>query len=174
MAFTPGALPFGARQVVLTPQSGNKVEVAVAMAIDFSPDVISGTLEGNDQISAVDSIVRSYTWSLNSGGLDFDARQVVLGVNTLTSGSSPNVVNWTSLQGGSEMPYFQMDVRVLADDGGDSWVTMYHCKMTGISEGAAYGQYWQPNINGIAIARGSSNVIATLRTRETTIELPLS
>ena len=174
MAFTPGALAIGLRQVVLTAQNGTKAEVAVAMSMDFSPEVISGTLEGNDQISAVDSIVRSYTWSLNSGGLDFDARQIIMGTSILTSGDAPNTVHWNSLQGGQEAPYFQIDARVLADDGGDVWATLWHCKYTGATEGAAYGQYWQPNFTGIAIARGNSNVIATIRSRETTINLPIS
>ena len=173
MSFTPGALPFGLRQVVLTPKSGAKVELAVAMEANFSPEVISGTLEGNDQVSPVDSILRSYTWSLNSGGLDFDARQVILGVNTQTAGSYPNVAHWTAFPGGAEMPYFRIDIRALATDGGDTWVYMPECKMTGLSEGAAFGEYLQPNFDGIAIADEHGN-IAYLRTRETTIPLPLS
>ena len=171
MAFTRGALGVGVRQVVVTPLTGDKQPVTSIASVQFAPVYNSSTLQGNDQTNAVDSILIHYTWSLDTGGMDLPLKALLEGLTILPSGTYPNR-RWTlGEKVGEETPYFRMDIRVAADDGGDIVATLHNCKIDAGSGGGSYGEYWTPSYSGKAIARGTSPDIATIQVRETASEL---
>ena len=173
MAFTPGALGVGVRQVVITPLTGDRQPVTSVASVQFAPVYNSSTLQGNDQTNAVDSTLIHYTWSLDTGGMDLPLKALLEGPTIFESGTYPDR-RWTlGDKVGEENPYFRMDIRVKASDGGALIAVLHHCKIEGGSGGGSYGEYWTPSYSGKAIARGESPDIVTIELRETDQVLPV-
>jgi len=135
--FQYGEVPYGIRDIKLTPINadgsyGTMVDLPAAQTMSFTLEQDEQVLRGDDADQVVSNQVKGISWSLNAGGLDFDALAVILGVNPVDSGTTPNRTQILAVKATDTRPWFRVDGRAIsADGGGDLKVILYKCKCSG-------------------------------------------
>ena len=104
MALTSSIKPFGLRQITLVPlPSGSAVVLPAARTLSFSESLISGELRGDDAVMAIAAITDKIEWSLEAGGLSFEAIKVMTGRTIAASGTAPSQKNTLTIAAGDTM-----------------------------------------------------------------------
>lgn len=157
MPLTSNTKPFGLRQVTLVPlPSGTAVALSAAQTLSFKEALTSGELRGNDATQAIAAIVDKVEWSLEAGGISFDAIKVLTGRTITAAGTTPNQKNTILARAGDTYPYFKIYGKVINDDGSDIHVLIYKAKLTDGLEGEwKDGEFFIQSASGIAIDDGS-------------------
>ena len=157
MPLTSNTKPFGLRQVTLVPlPSGTAVALSAAQTLSFKEALTSGELRGNDATQAIAAIVDKVEWSLEAGGISFDAIKVLTGRTISASGTTPNQKNTILARAGDTYPYFKIYGKVVNDDGSDIHVLIYKAKLTDGLEGEwKDGEFFIQSASGIAIDDGT-------------------
>jgi hypothetical protein len=157
MPLTSNTKPFGLRQVTLVPlPSGTAVALSAAQTLSFKEALTSGELRGNDATQAIAAIVDKVEWSLEAGGISFDAIKVLTGRTIAGTGTTPNQKNTILARAGDTYPYFKIYGKVVNDDGSDIHVLIYKAKLTDGLEGEwKDGEFFIQSASGIAIDDGS-------------------
>ena len=135
----PDALPYGIRQIVLTPyldaQGTQLADVSyplpVAMTLGFSETEQYDELRGDDILVAVHGRGPQVDWSLESGGLPITPWSIISGAMVIEEGTAPNRVTRLRKSGNDLRPYFRIDGRVISDSGGNIVARIYRCKANG-------------------------------------------
>lgn len=135
------ALPFGLRKVVLFPiQSdgtrGTGVPLPVARTFSFTDTESFEDLQGDDTTVASHGSGPTVDWELESGGISFEAYQVMGGGTTTTSGADPALQKTYSKLTTDQRNYFDVEGQAISDSGGDVHCVVYRCKATGDLEGS--------------------------------------
>ena len=174
MPLTSSTKPFGLRQITLVPlPSGTAVALAAAQTLSFSEALTSGELRGNDAVQAIAAITDKIEWSLEAGGISFDAIKVMTGRTIAASGTTPNQKNTITIAAGDTMPYFKIYGKIVNDDGSDIHVLLQKCKLTGGLEGEfKEGEFYIQSCEGVAISNGTK--IADIVHNETATTVPAS
>jgi len=135
MALAGYALPFGLRQVVLTPilasgvlDTANRVKLPAARTFTFAEAEDFETLEGDDKIEASHGAGPTVDWELEGGGISLDIWKILSGGSIVSSGTSPNAVRTFTKLTSDARPYFQVEGRAISDNGGDFHGIVYRCK----------------------------------------------
>lgn len=133
---------------------GTAVDVASVQMIGFTVEMLSGRLEGDDQINAVASRAIASECQLRFGGIRFVALQVLMGNAATSSLTTPNQVIALPIGGGDEMPYFGLVGKALAEeDDGDYLVWIPKMKITSnfrVSQ-LEYGQWSIPEVTALGV-----------------------
>lgn len=140
----PHALPYGIHDIKLTPYSdftntalGTPVDLPVARTLSFSETEDFNQLEGDDEIVATHGAGPQVEWSLESGGISFEAWCVMSGA-TFTEGT-PRVMKKNVAQ---QRPYFKITGQVISDSGGDIHCEIFRCKADDSLDGEFnYGEF---------------------------------
>lgn len=174
MPLTSSTKPFGLRQITLVPlPSGSAVVLPAALTLSFSESLISGELRGDDAVQAIAAITDKIEWSLEAGGLSFEAIKVMTGRTIAASGTTPSQKNTLTIAAGDTMPYFKIYGKIVNDDGSDVHCLLYKCKLTGGLEGEfKEGEFYIQKCEGVAITNGTK--IAELVHNETATTVPAS
>lgn len=174
MPLTSNTKPFGLRQLTVVPlPSGTAVVLPSALTLSFKESLISGELRGDDAVQAIAAITDKIEWSLESGGISFDALKVMTGRTITTSGTTPAQKNIITIAAGDTLPYFKIYGKVVNDDGSDVHCLMHKCKLTGGLEGEFKdGEFYIQACEGVAISNGTK--IAELVHNETATTVPAS
>jgi len=140
MPLNTHALPFGLRDVKLTPLSdtgtlGTAVDLPVARTFSFSDSEDFETLEGDDITAGSHGKGPTVSWSLESGGLPFEAFKVMAGGTITSSGTTPAQKKIYSKLTTDSRPYFQAEGQAISDSGGDVHGICYRCKADDSLEG---------------------------------------
>lgn len=140
MPLTTHALPFGLRDVKLTPITGEAtlgtpVDLPVARTFSFSESEDFETLEGDDSTVASVGAGPTAGWELESGGLPFEAFKVMAGGTITEEGTTPTQSKTFSKLTTDRRPYFQAEGQAISDSGGDVHGILYRCKADGDLEG---------------------------------------
>jgi hypothetical protein len=133
-------LPFGLRDVRLTPYGsdgvlGTGVDLPVARTFSFSDAEDFETLQGDDTTVASAGHGPTTSWSLESGGLPFEAFKVMAGGTITSSGTTPAQKKVFSKLVTDSRPYFNAEGQAISDSGGDVHGICYRCKADGSLEG---------------------------------------
>lgn len=135
MALGAYALPFGLRQVKLTPIdaagaliTASAVLLPAARTFSFTDQEDFQSLEGNDKTVASHGSGPTVAWELEGGGISFAVWAILSGATTVESGVSPAAVRTLSKKTSDQRPYFQVEGRAISDNGGDYHGTVYRCK----------------------------------------------
>ena len=116
MPLTSNVKPFGLRQITLVPlPTGTAVVLPSAQTLSFSESLISGELRGDDAVQAIAAITDKVEWSLEAGGISFDALKVMTGRTIATTGTTPAQKNTLTIAAGDNMPYFKVYGKVIKE-----------------------------------------------------------
>jgi hypothetical protein len=176
MALASTSLPFGLRDVKVTPLVGDTPGTAVdlpnARTFSFAEAEDVEELRGDDGVVAVHGLGVSVDWELESGGINFEALVVIFGGTVASTGVTPNIVKTYDKLETNARPYFQVEGKAISDSGGDFHVTLYKCKATGeLSGELADGSFWLTGTSGRAIGRASDRKVYTFTMNETEEEI---
>lgn len=138
MALADYALPFGLRQVVLTPyksdgtlDTANAVKLPASRTFSFKETEDFSTLEGDDKTIASHGAGPVAEIDLEGGGISLDI-WVLLGGGTITeSGTTPAIKRTFTKKTSDQRPYFYAEGRAISDNGGDFHIGLHRCKMDG-------------------------------------------
>lgn len=136
MAIADNALPYGLRDVKLTPISdagtiGTFVDLPASRTLSWTETEDFEELRGDDQVQAERGNGATVDWDLEQGGISLEAYAVLAGGAVAESGVSPNVVRTYSKTSSHSRPYFRIDGQAINDNGGDTHVVIYKAKATG-------------------------------------------
>lgn len=139
MPLTTHALPFGLRDVKLTPDVngtlGTAVDLPVSRTFSFSETEDFEELKGDDTTAGSHGAGPVVEWELESGGLPIDAWKVMAGGGVVDSGTTPNQKRTYTKLVTDERPYFKVEGQAISDSGGDVHCIVHRCKADGSLEG---------------------------------------
>ena len=142
MAIADYALPFGMREIELTPFTdgaattyGTAVKLPVSRTMSWSDSESFTDLRGGDAVVASRGSGPDVEWELEAGGIDLEAYAIIAGGTVTSTGVTPNVVKTYSKTAASSRPYFKAEGRAISDNGGDFHAVLYKCKATGSIDG---------------------------------------
>jgi hypothetical protein len=155
MALATKALPFGMRQIRLTPLGaggdtpGTAVTLPVARKLTFSEVEDFTELRGDDAPQATHGSGPSVEWDIEAGGISLEAYAVIAGGAVTSAGVTPNIIKTYRKLDSDVRPYFKMEGRAINDNGGDFHVLIYRCKADGSIDGEfADGAFWLTSCSG--------------------------
>lgn len=160
MAAVPDALPYGLRQIRLTPYTdaqgsvlGNtSYPLPVAMTLGFSETEQYDELRGDDVLVAVHGRGPQVDWSLEAGGISITAWSIVSGALVIEEGVSPNRKTRLRKSGDDQRPYFRIDGRAISDSGGSMLTRIYRAKANGRLQADLRGGAFQTSrIDGVGL-----------------------
>lgn len=138
MALASNALPFGLRQVRLTPiaadgsaTTASSILLPASRTFSFSETEDFERLEGDDQVVASHGTGPIVEWELEAGGISIAVWKILAGGTATASGTTPAAVNTYTKLGTDQRPYFQVEGRAISDNGGDFGCKVFRCKADG-------------------------------------------
>lgn len=138
MALSDHALPFGLRDVKLTPiladgtlDLANQVDLPAARTFSFSETEEFNELAGDDRTVASHGAGPLVEWDLEGGGISLEVWKVLSGGTVVESGVAPNTVRKFTKKTTDQRPYFQVEGQAISDSGGDFHGIVYRCKADG-------------------------------------------
>src|ERR1700758_532431 len=121
----PDPLPYGIRQIMLTPYLDTQGTVLatqsyplpIAMTLGFSETEQFDELRGDDKLVAVHGRGPQVDWSLESGGMPITPWSIITGGAVVEEGTTPNRQIRLRKSWDDQRPYFRIDGRVISDSG---------------------------------------------------------
>lgn len=156
----PDALPYGLRQIMLTPYldaqgsilGDTSYPLPVAMTLGFSETEQFDELRGDDKLVAVHGRGPQVDWSLESGGLPIMPWSIITGGSFVEEGTAPNRQIRLRKSWDDQRPYFRIDGRVISDSGGNIVARIYRAKANGkIQANHKNGAFQTSQIDGIGL-----------------------
>lgn len=160
MAVVPDALPYGLRQIRITPYTdgqgtvlgGTSYPLPVAMTLGFSETEQYDELRGDDVLVAVHGRGAQVDWSLEAGGISITAWSIVSGALVVESGVAPYRTTRMRKSGDDIRPYFRIDGRAISDSGGSMLTRIYRAKANGRLQADLRGGAFQTSrIDGVGL-----------------------
>lgn len=158
MALPAGTIPYGLRDVKLTPLDvttgvyGTMVDLPVSQTLTWTDTEEFNDLRGDDKLVATRGSGPQLEFNLESGGISLAAYAVMAGGSVIETGVTPNIVRTYSKASTSTRPYFRVDGQCINDNGGDTKGILYQCKLTGdIGGGFADQEFMVTSAEGTGI-----------------------
>lgn len=160
MTTLPDALPYGIRQIMLTPYldaqgtvlGDTSYPLPIAMTMGFSETEQFDELRGDDVLVAVHGRGPQVDWSLEAGGLPIKPWSIVSGGSVTEVGVTPNRQVRLRKSGSDQRPYFRIDGRIISDSGGNIVARIYRAKANGRIQGDHKGGSFQTSqIDGVGM-----------------------
>lgn len=153
----PHALPYGLRDVKLTPytdatatqlDTANQVDLPVSRTLTFSETEEFTQLEGDDEIVATHGAGPQVEWELEAGGISLKAWSVLTGgTYTEGDGTTPRILK---KKASDQRPYFKIEGQVISDSGGDIHCEIFRAKCNDTLEGEfTYGEFMVTSCSGV-------------------------
>lgn len=156
----PTALPYGLRDVKITPYTNASATTLAAQSIDlpnartfsFSEAEEFTEMRGDDKVVTTRGSGASVDWDLESGGLSFEALKALVGGTITESGVAPNTVKTFTKKVTDSRPFFQIEGQSISDSGGDVHCVLPRCRVTGNVEGEFSDQtFFLTSGSGVAL-----------------------
>lgn len=152
------SLPFGMRQVRLTPYTdvsalvlaASSVALPMAQIFSFTEVEDFEDLRGDDRLQTSHGKGPEIDWELTAGGLSLEAYFVLSGGQApITTGTTPNQIKtYRKLVTDQRVP-FKAEGRAISDNGGDVHMIVYRAKTTGDIAGSFEdGKFYLTNAKG--------------------------
>lgn len=155
MALASKALPYGLRDVKLTPLGvdgatpGSPVDLPASQTLSFSETEDFEELRGDDTVQASHGSGPIVEWELESGGISLEAYATAAGGTVVISGSPPNTIKRYTKLITDARPYFKIEGRAINDNGGDFHGIIYRAKADGSLEGTLEdATFWVTSMSG--------------------------
>ena len=131
MATSYGEIPFGLRDVKLTPlPSGTGADLPRVRSVEVSLTSDNTELTGDDTTVAVRVFNLRVEGSIEAGGINPAAVAIMVGGTVTSTGSTPNAKKTIAIGSATNAGYFKLEGQVIADDGGDFHILVYKAKVT--------------------------------------------
>jgi hypothetical protein len=149
-------LPYGLRDVKVATLSnvgvkGTLVDLPNGQTFEFTESTSTQELRGDDAVKANRTTVDAVAWSLDAGGINFEAMQVIAGGTITTSGTTPATVKkWRRMEGES-YPDFYLVGKAMSESGGDHQTVIHRAKATQISGTHQDQEFWVSHAEGTGI-----------------------
>lgn len=157
MTYPVTALPYGMRDVKLTRYTDASGSVLDTVSVDlpnmqtfsFSETEEYTELRGDDRVVAIRGKGALVEWSIEAGGMDFRAWEILTGGTVVLTGITPNRV-WTLQKRATDArPYFRAEGRAISESGGDMHCVVYRCRANDKVEGGfADGEFFITSASG--------------------------
>lgn len=177
MALANTALPYGCRDVRLTPVNddgsyGSGVDLPNSQTLTFTEAETFEELRGDDGVVAIRGKGPEVQWSLESGGISLAAYQVLAGGTLTVSGTTPNQIRRFRKVRTDARPYFKAEGQAISDSGGDFHTILYKARASTNLEGEfADGKFWISKAGGVAIP-DINNLLYDFIQNETATAIP--
>lgn len=164
MALTDPALPYGLRDVKLTPIAsdgslGTPVDLPASQTLSFSEAEEFETLRGDDRDVAIRGKGPKVDFDIEAGGISLDAWKVLTGGTLTETGATPNQQKKLLKKVTDARPYFQVEGQSINDVDGDTKVKIFKCKVTDTLEGEfADGQFFITSCTGQGIGNADDEL----------------
>jgi hypothetical protein len=154
-------LPFGMRDIKLTPYTdatatvlaGASIDLPSARTLTFAESEDFEDLRGDDQIQATHGSGPHVEWELEGGGTSMEAVQAMYGGTLTTTGVTPNQIKKLSKAVSNVRPYFKCEGQAISDSGGDMHMVIYRCKAKGDLKGEfGDGKFFLTGASGVGLA----------------------
>ncbi len=181
MALSDPALPYGLRDVRLTPIAndgsyGTPVDLPASQTLSFSESEEFEELRGDDKVQAIHGKGPIVEWSLEAGGISLDAWKVLTGGTVTSGGSTPTQTKSFTKKGTDARPYFKIEGQSINDNGGDTHCVIWRAKCNDKLEGEfADGSFFVTSCAGQGIPDAyHGEDLYTITWNETASAIPLS
>lgn len=159
MALTTIPLPFGMRDIRLTPFTtpaatayGTPVDLPNARTLAFTENEEATELRGDDRVVASHGSGPAVEWELESGGISFEAFKILSGATITESGTTPNQIKSMTKLVTQDRPYFKIEGQAISDSGGDFHMVIWKAKATGELGGSLGDQeFFLTSASGIGV-----------------------
>lgn len=180
----PISLPFGLRDVKITPYTdgtatvlaGSRIDLPNSQTFSFAESEAFEELRGDDSLVATHGSGPVVNWSLEGGGVSLEAVQAMYGGTIVTTGVTPNQVKRLRKLKTDQRPYFKVEGQMISDSGGDLHAVVWRCKATDDLSGEfADGKFFLTGASGqglgCLIVGADLNVVWDLIQNETAIAI---
>lgn len=180
MALNDNRLPYGLRDVkVATLDSagvkGTLVDLPNAQTLEFTETTSTQELRGDDVIKAQRTTVNAVEWTLDAGGINFEAMKVMAGGTITTTGVTPNVKKQWRRLAGESYPDFYAEGQAMSESGGDHHTVLHRCKANQISGTHQDQEFWVSHAEGTGIgsleAGADENAVWDMVANETAADI---
>lgn len=164
MALANNVLPFGLRDVKLTPYDdagalGTAVDLPASQTFSFTESEDFEELRGDDGVIAIRGKGASVEWSLEAGGISFEAWKVLAGGTITSSGTTPALKKSFKKNVGDVRPYFKAEGQSISDSGGDFHGVVFKARASDSLEGEqADGEWWVSSASGQGIPNATGDL----------------
>lgn len=165
MALQDTALPYGLRDVKLTPIDdtgtlGTAVDLPNSRTFSFEENEEFEELRGDDKVVASRGSGATVGWELEGGGISLEAYVVINGGAVVESGVTPATKRTYTKLSSDSKPRFQVEGQAISESGGDFHVVLPNCKATeGVEGELSDGAFWLTGASGTALADPSTEVV---------------
>jgi hypothetical protein len=174
MALQTTALPFGLRDVKLTPVAfdgsspGTPVDLPNSRTFSFEETEDYEVLRGDDTEVASHGNGPTVSWELESGGISLDAWAVLAGGTVQVTGSTPNQIRRFTKLYTDTRPSFRAEGIAISESGGDFHGIVYCCKADdSLSGELGDGAFWLTSASGTGRRRVSDGKLYDFVQNET-------
>lgn len=180
MALNNTRLPYGLRDVKVATLDaagvkGTSVDLPNAQTLEFQETTTTQTLRGDDSVVAQRTTVEAVEWTLDSGGISFEAYVIIAGGTIASTGVTPNVVKTWSRLGTDAYPDFWLAGQAMSESGGDHHTIIHRAKANQISGTHQDGEFWVSHAEGTGIATltvADVGKVWSMKANETATNLP--
>lgn len=180
----PIALPYGIRDVKVTPFTddqletlGTPVDLPNMQTLSFTEAEDFSELRGDDRLVTMRGQGSNVEWELEAGGLSLAAVRVMYGGVVTDSGVAPALKRQFRKKSRDTRPFFRIEGQAISDSGGDVHVIIYRCRATDNLEGElADGEFWTTGASGTgfaSIAAATDDVIYDFVQNQAATAVPL-
>lgn len=161
MPLSETPLPYGLRDIKLTPYTdangtvlaATSIDLPIARTLSFSDTEDFEELRGDDRVAAQHGNGAAVEWEMESGGLPFEAFRVMSGGTIEEDGITPDLKKVYSKKVTDQRPYFRIEGQAISDSGGDVRTVLFRCKATGELTGEfTDGAFFLTSGSGVALA----------------------
>ena len=162
-------LPYGLRDVKIFTYTGDTpsvtgVDLPNARTFSFSEAEDFTELRGDDGLAAVHGQGPAVDWTLEGGGVSFEAVKAMFGGTITESGVTPNQVKTYAKTRTDQRPYFKVVGQAISDSGGDFHVELNKARCTGELTGElSDGNFWLTGAKGRALPDSSGDLYSFIQ-----------
>jgi hypothetical protein len=177
MALAGTALPFGLRDVKLTPvlfdgsSPGSPVDLPNSRTFTFSESEDYEVLRGDDSEIASHGSGPTVSWELEAGGISLEAYAVMAGGTVSVTGITPNIKKTYRKLATDVRPSFRAEGIAISESGGDLHGIVYNCKADDSLQGTTMedGSFSLHTASGTGRKRVSDNFLYDFVHNETAV-----
>ena len=157
MALAVHRLPYGMRDIKVATLDaagvkGSLVDLPAAQTLEFTEETSSQVLRGDDAVVAQRVTIDNVSWTMDSGGISFEAYVVIAGGAITSTGTTPNIKKQWRRMGTDAYPDFFAEGQSMSESGGDHHIVFHRAKATQISGTMQDQEFWVSHAEGNAIA----------------------
>jgi len=170
-------LPYGIRDIKLTAftdQAGTvlaatSVDLPYARTLSFSEVEDFTELRGDDKVVASHGSGPTAEWDMESGGLPFEAFQLMAGGEITETGTAPDLVTIYAKKTTDTRPWFRIEGQAISDSGGDVHCIISKAKATGDLSGEfTDGDFFLTAASGVGIGDETDSLYSFVNNVEVT------